>query len=340
MERIAVAGPPGSGKSTLIRTISGGSDGPKRGHTVYSMDDKDLVRLAAAERSEKITPVRLSLEEVDAASISALHDYDCIVIVVGALSESDAGRAVEIAYHQTRDFLAEIVLEDLEVVEKAAGKLEKVAAVGDRRATATVEAAMRLIEALQDQDLASAAEIASDTSTIPKDWGLLCTRPRVAVVNVDDDSAEDAHTIEVAVRERLGDSVSGVLASPLDIEAELAELDPEDASEMAASYSIAEPIGRRLSKAILDALDLVVFYTANEREARAWTLRRGSTALEAAGRIHSDMERGFIRAEAISVEELLLLGSLKDARRAGAVRTEGKGYEVKPGDVLWIRFNV
>lgn len=340
MERIAVTGPQSSGKSPLIRALGGDPQGASRAHTVYSLEDELLVRLAQAERSEKSTPVKVSFEEIESGSLGALRQLDGIVIVVRVTSEPDAGSTARVAAGRVQEVSHEMIRADLDLVEGALARLRKSAASGDRVAGNTIEAAGRLVEALEARDLPAAASIASGSPSIPKEWGLLCTKVPVVVVDIDEEATGAAPFIEEFVRDRLGDSAAAVIASPLEIEAELEELDPEDAAEMAASYSIEEPIKKRLSRAVLDALGLLVFYTANDKEARAWTLRRGSTAIEAAGRIHSDMERGFIRAEVIPAEELLAVGSLKEARRSGSVRVEGKDYAVRTGDVLWVRFNV
>jgi ribosome-binding ATPase YchF (GTP1/OBG family) len=121
---------------------------------------------------------------------------------------------------------------------------------------------------------------------------------------------------------------------------EIAQLPPEDEGEFLAEYGISEPGRERVIRASYDTLGLLTFFTGNDEEARAWTLRRGSTCLEAADTIHSDMARGFIRAEVIAWDELVALGSLADARAKGKLRVEGKEHIVSDGDVLYIRFNV
>jgi ribosome-binding ATPase YchF (GTP1/OBG family) len=340
VERIAITGPPASGKSALVRALGGDPLHPKHTHTVYSLEDELLVHLAEAEGSAKITPVKISFEEIELGSHSSLRDCDCMVVVVRPPSDADAPSAATAAADLIEDIDTEMILADLGLIEGATKRLQKVAASGDQHAKRVVAAAEGLTQALEARDLATAASIASDPSSIPKEWALLCQKPRVVVVNVGEDQADQASTIEEILRRRLGDETSAVLASLLEIESELQELSAEDRSELAASYRIEVPIAQRLSQAVLDALGSIVFYTANENEARAWTLKQGSTALQAAARIHSDLERGFIRAEVIAADKLLEIGSMKDARASGAVRTEGKGYLVQPNDVLYIRFNV
>ncbi len=341
MERAAVTGPEYSGKSTLLAALGSSGSSHKRLHTVYPVEDDVLVRLAEAEGSSKVTPVRIEYEEVPSTSPGALREFDCLVVVVRPEAGTDApDSTVAAASRQAKDFVAELIVSDLALIEGALVRLKKVAATGDREARAVVDSSGPLIEALENQDLRAAASIASDPSAVPKDWGLLCAKPVVVVVNLEEGVSPESSRIEQAVAEALGETASGVLASPLALEAELSQMSEGEASELRDIYSLGSPIGSRLAPVVLEATGSIVFYTANENEARAWTLREGATALEAAGRIHSDMERGFIRAEVVSAEDLLRAGSFKEARKAGAVRTEGKGYVVRPSDVLWIRFAV
>ncbi len=340
MERIAITGPPLSGKSTLIEALAHRSDKGAGGHTVYSYEDPILSRLASAENSSKLTPVKIAFEEVPLSSTGDLRQVDCIVAVTRPGIASKKGDLTESSIAAIEDVLAELILADLGVVEGALERLRKVAATGDLAARSALEPAEQLIRALSSQDLKAAASIAAGSTSIPKDWGLLCAKPVLAVINVEEEAAQQARSVEESVKIRLDGAISTAIASPLQVEAELSQLDPRDAVEIARSFLIEELVASRLARSVLDALDLIVFYTANEKEARAWTLKRGSTALQAAGKIHSDMERGFIRAEVIPAEELLVCGSLKEARKEGKVRVEGKGYIVQPSDVLWIRFNV
>ena len=141
----------------------------------------------------------------------------------------------------------------------------------------------------------------------------------------------------MSFRERCGVSVGAMCAR---LEAELAELEPEEAVEFRREMGSEEPAAPRILKQTLDALGLITFYTPVGTECRAWTLPAGTAALEAAGRIHTDMERGFVRAEAITWEELMGIGSFAEAKKRGRLRSEGKQYVVQDGDILEIRFSV
>ena len=163
-------------------------------------------------------------------------------------------------------------------------------------------------------------------------FGLLSLTPILVVYN----TSEEGIPIG-PVEEQGGDPLLLVHGK---IEMEIAQLPPEDEGDFLAEYGISEPGRERVIRASYDTLGLLTFFTGNDEEARAWTLRRGSTCLEAADTIHSDMARGFIRAEVIAWDELVALGSLADARAQGKLRVEGKEYIVSDGDVLYIRFNV
>lgn len=343
MERTAVTGAPRSGKSTLLKVVGRLSSTTKHTHTVYSVPDDVLVRIADAEGSARVTPLKLSFEEIEARSYARMRESDCIVLVVRAQDRQGAVEAAQDCTAQARRWVQDAILEDMALVEGALPRLEKIAASGDRQAAGVVEASNELLALLEAQDLEAARVLSKDSSAIPKEWGLLCAKPLVVVVNLDESLAGAASDVQRYAAEELGGVAAAVEASPLAVEAELAEVaetDPETASEMASEFSIGEPIAARLASRVLGALGLIVFYTANENEARAWSLPEGSTVLEAAGRIHSDMQRGFIRAEVIPAPQLLEAGSLKEARRRGEVRVEGKSYAVKPGDVIFVRFNV
>ena len=343
MERTAVSGEPRSGKSTLLRALGRTSPGAKHSHIVYSLPDETLVRIAQAEGSAQVTPVKLSFEEVGGRSVAPIRESDCVVVVVRPEASQDATQASKEGIGQVYRWVDTAILEDLSVIEGAIPRLKKIAAAGDRHVSVVVEASQKLVSLLESQDIEAARNLARDTSLIPKEWGLVISKPLIVIVNIDESLATNTEKLQRLVADKLAKVATAVIASPLEIEAglaEIAEADADTAAEMAAEFSIETPIATRLASAVLRALGLIVFYTANDKEARAWLLPEGSTALEAAGRIHSDMERGFIRAEVIPAKKLLEVGSLKEARRRGAVRLEGKSYVVRPEDVLFVRFNV
>ena len=175
----------------------------------------------------------------------------------------------------------------------------------------------------------------SDEEFVLSGFGLLTRKPQLILLNV-------AEGDERPAEELAGKQGEGVLVRTLqgDIEMEIAQLSPEEEVEFLAEYGIEKPGRERVIQASYDLLQLQSFFTVGEDEVRAWTTSRSATALEAAGTIHSDLERGFIRAEVIAWGELLELGGLSEARKQGRLRTEGKTYPVQDGEVVHIRFNI
>ncbi|MFQ6020163.1 MAG: DUF933 domain-containing protein, partial [Dehalococcoidia bacterium] len=171
-------------------------------------------------------------------------------------------------------------------------------------------------------------------------YGLLSLKPVLHVINIDEADIPKAAAIESDLRGRDAGAKTGVVAVCAKLEAELAQLSPEEADQFRREMEAPEPIAQRLLGLAFDLLELVTFYTVVGEECRAWPVPAGTTALEAAGRIHSDMERGFIRAEAIAHDQLLELGSLAEAKKQGRLRSEGKAYAVQDGEVLHILFHV
>jgi ribosome-binding ATPase len=299
---------------------------------------ENLPKLAAAERAAKVTPLRFELREAGLERLAEARDCDALVLLASVPQGRTADLTSQVA-GQIAALTQELCISDLQIVESALAKLRKVAAAGDETARRVLQPASKLTELLEEEQLSKARELSLKEGAIPKDWGLLCTKAIVAVISLDEADLDRALGQEATVAEALGENVSGVVLTCLPLEAELRALDASEAEELRLSYGLEVPLEARLAAALVDALDLAVFYTVNENEARAWAVPKGTTAWEAAGKIHSDMQRGFIKAEVLSAEDLLAAGSLKEARAKGICRLEGKGYEVRPEDVLWIRFS-
>jgi ribosome-binding ATPase YchF (GTP1/OBG family) len=253
-----------------------------------------------------------------AQGVAKLRQVEALALVVRCFG-LDAKPATELG-----NVRADLLLADLAVIESALHKAEKkargkagpeVASLGKAKAALDVETPLR--EAgLDPEDVAELRGI-----------GALTLKPEVVVANLEEGTGVPAE---------LGDAV-GVYAS---IEAETAEMDPDEARVLLEEFGVAEPGLDRVIAACYRALDLITFLTTGEDETRAWEVRRGAKAPEAAGVIHTDLERGFIRAEVISYEELVAAGSMESAKAAGKLRVEGKDYVVAEGDILHVRFAV
>lgn len=306
MKKVGITGPPGSGKTTLWRAITGGvAHGDA---AVIGVPDERLDILARLHSSPRQVPVQIELVDAHASrshaeGMARLREMDAIVAVVPEFS----GGGLD---------LDEQILADLGPVETRLRSAKK--EVQSAKEAATLEVAMRMLSGgrpLRESDWEP-----SDLSAFSA-LGLLTLKPLLVVRNV----AEGTALSEDAISARL--------------EAEVAGLDPAEASELLAGYGIDEPAAARMIKAIFGLLDLITFYTINEKESRAWELRRGAKAPEAAGTVHTDLERGFIRAEVCSYEKVAESESWDAARGLNLVRVEGKDYVVRDGDVVKIRFS-
>jgi ribosome-binding ATPase YchF (GTP1/OBG family) len=258
--------------------------------------------------------------------LGAVRNCDAILVVLRAFDEG----GVESDAAGDLDALElEFVMADLESVEQRLNRQRRAAKSGDKEIAAEVGALERAHAALSDgTPLARAALEPGDLEKLAAVF-CLTTKPTLVVLNtgekVDDDAAA---------------TIDGAIAVPIDIEAEIAACAPEDRADMREMYGVTESALATVAQAAYHLLGRRTFLTTGEDESRAWTFRAGAKAPECAGVIHSDLQRGFIRAEVIDWRDLLEIGSWSKAREVGKLRVEGKEYEVQDGDVLEIRFNV
>ena len=241
---------------------------------------------------------------------------------------------------ETIDF--ELQVKDLEQIERKIQKVEKAARVGDKEAKVQLESLLKYRNHLQNFQNVRTLETDKEDRRVVNDLMLLTAKPVMFVCNVDDASAVTgnaySHAVEAWVGENYGDAVVLTIAGKL--EAEISELDEADQGDFLADVGLAEPGVNKLLRAAYRSLNLISFFTVGGKENRAWTVPAGTLAPQAAGAIHSDLERGFIRAEVIKYADLVELGSENACKSAGKLSVEGKGYQVQDGDILHIRFNV
>lgn len=236
----------------------------------------------------------------------------------------------------------ELILADLETVNKRYQRVEKLARQKDKDAVAEFTVLSKLKEGLEEEQPARSIEFSDEQQKIVKGLHLLTSKPMLYVANVAEDEVQDPDSNPNVQKvkefaEREGAEVIVICAK---IEEEISELDPEEKAMFLEELGIKESGLDKLIKASYSLLGLATYFTAGEQEVRAWTFRKGIKAPQAAGIIHTDFERGFIRAETVSYEDLLEAGSMVHAREKGKVRLEGKDYVVQDGDVMHFRFNV
>ncbi|HET7483344.1 MAG TPA: DUF933 domain-containing protein [Actinomycetota bacterium] len=325
MKDIGIVGLPYSGKSTLFTALtrSGGAGG-RSNQAVVDVPDPRLGVLAGIENSKKVVAAKVRFVDVPggltAQGIAEFRQTDALCIVVRAFGD-DADPKADLASVE-----AELILADLANIESGLEKARKRAKGKDTIAgeVETLEKAHALLDAerpLRDEPFDEAA------LKILRGYGPLTIKPWVVVANV-------------AEGEAAPPSLEGALAISAALEAEVAGMESADAAELLAGFGIEEPGLDQVIDACYGVLDLITFLTTGEDETRAWEVRRGATAPEAAGAIHTDLQRGFIRAEVVAYDDLVSSGSWDKAKAAGLLRVEGKDYVVKEGDVLNIRFAV
>jgi len=234
----------------------------------------------------------------------------------------------------------ELMLADMDTVEKRLAKAEKSAKSGDARARAELAVLQKLREALDAGRPARTVELSAEERPIARDLFLLTAKPQLYVANVDEASLARGNAYTAAVEGRAKEEGSEVVRICGALEAEIAQLEPAERREFLADMGLEEPGLNRLIHAAYRLLDLITYFTAGVQEVRAWTIRRGTRAPGAAGVIHSDFERGFIKADCYSCEDLFALGSEQAVREKGLLRSEGKDYVVRDGDILFFKFNV
>ena len=362
--KCGIVGLPNVGKSTLFNCLSNAKAQsanfpfctiePNVG--VVNVPDERLERLA-----ELINPQRVQPATVDIVDIAGLvrgaskgeglgnqflgniRETNAIIHVLRCF-DNDNITHVEGSVNPVRDketIDMELCLKDLETVEKRLEKERKAAKVGNREAAAVADLLERVKAALEEFRPARTVEMNEDESEILRQLQLLTAKPILYVCNVDETSAVTGNAYVDAVREAVRDENAEVLVLAAATEADITELDTYEERKMFLDeIGLTEPGVSRLIRSAYKLLSLQTYFTAGEKEVRAWTIPVGAKAPQAAGVIHTDFEKGFIRAEVISYEDYIEYGSEVKVREAGKMRVEGKEYVVADGDIMHFRFNV
>ncbi len=358
MERLGIVGLPNSGKSSLFNALTGGSalvaahpfSTTETTQGVAQVPDDRLARLAAMSQSRKVVPA--AVEFVDIAGLAAgastgeglgnrflagIREADALCLVLRAFEDPNVVGGSD-PLEDLGVLELELVLSDAATVDSQIDKRRK-AAKSDKSLQGEVDALERAKAELDQGIPIYRSSLSSDEKVTLRSFFLLTNKPVLAVVNLGEDQVGEPDSVTAPVVEEMGGH-GDVLGVSVALEAEAAQLDADERAELLEGLGLGEGALARVARAAYHLLGRRTFFTTGDKESRAWTFRAGARAPECAGVIHSDLQRGFIRAEVIHWDELLSIGSWNKAKEAGKLRVEGKEYEVVDGDVLEIRFNV
>jgi ribosome-binding ATPase len=360
--KCGIVGLPNVGKSTLFNALTESAAAQAANYPFCTIEpnvgdvpvpDPRLDKLAKIGKSAQIIPTRLTFVDiaglVRGASqgeglgnqfLAHIREVDAIAYVLRCFDDPDVvhveGKVDPIADAETIE--TELMLADLESLERRVPALEKKIRGQDKEAKETLALLERALVVLREGKPARLAAMDKEDHAAFRTLGLLTSKPVLYVCNVDEASATTGNEYSRAVEARADAEMAGSIIISAKIESELVELDAEERKAYLADLGLAEPGLNRLIRAGYQLLDLVTYFTVGPKEARAWTIPRDTRAPQAAGVIHTDFEKGFIRAETIAYDDYVGLGGEAGARDAGKLRLEGKEYVVKDGDVLHFRF--
>jgi GTP-binding protein YchF len=360
--KCGIVGLPNVGKSTLFNALTQTAAAQAANYPFCTIEpnvgdvavpDERLEKLAKIAGSKEIIPTRLAFFDiaglVRGASkgeglgnqfLANIRECDAIAHVVRCFEDSDIthveGKIAPIDDIETIE--TELMLADLESLEKRAAALEKKAKGADKEAKETLDLAQRCLALLREGKPARLVEVKPEERKIFEGLGLLSSKPVLYVCNVEEEAAAAGNDFSRAVEARAAAEGAVAVTVSAKIESEIAVLAPADQKDYLEAVGLEEPGLNRVIRAGYDLLRLITYFTVGPKEARAWTIAQGTRGPQAAGVIHTDFEKGFIRAETISYDDYVACNGESGAREAGKFRLEGKDYAVADGDVLHFRF--
>ncbi len=359
-----IVGLTNTGKTTIFNCISKTKaeasnyafSATKSNIGMVDVPDPRLFAIDALIHSEKVVPATVEIvdlpglakgasqgEGVGNKFLSDIQQVDALIHVLRCFDDENLPH-VEGSVNPVRDLEIvdlELQVRDLDLVERKILRMEKMARTGDKDAKNGVDFLKTVKDHLENFENARKLEVSEQNKKYLDDLFLLTLKPVIYVCNVDDDSATSGNAYVEKIKEAVQQENAEVLVIAGQLESEIAELDnEEDRKEFMEDAGLTEPGVDRLIRSAYTILKLQSFFTAGPKEVKAWTIRKGMTAPKASGVIHSDLERGFIRAEVMKYDDFIKYGSEQAVKEAGKFKLEGKTYIVEDGDILHIRFNV
>jgi ribosome-binding ATPase YchF (GTP1/OBG family) len=343
--KIGLVGYQGSGKSTLFEWLSCVASDPALSHTVQTamatIPEPRLQQLAEVYHPKKVAPAALEIvdtpglsrtHEGNAARLASIREAECLVLVVAAFDRADPATDLS-------SFDEDLLLADMEILT---GRIKRIEETLKKPIPRTEQEQLRhdeetlkmVLAAMESGRPLREADLTDQQRKVTRAFRLLSEKPRIVIVNTADDEQDPARFTALATGE------VPVMAIPAGLELELSKMSPEDRREFEQEMGLQSIDRDHVLRKLLEASGQTLFFTCSQKEVRCWLLRRGGTALEAAGNIHTDLARGFIRAEVMTCTDLVRLGSEREVKAQHLVRQEPKDYVVRDDDVLFIRFSV
>ena len=361
--KCGIVGLPNVGKSTLFNALTKTAAAQAANYPFCTIEpnvgdvavpEPRLKKLAEIAKSAEVIPARMQFVDiaglVKGASkgeglgnqfLANIREVDAVAYVLRCFEDDDITH-VSNKIDPIADFEVvetELMLADLESLEKRRANLEKKAKGQDKEAKALIGVVDKALAELREGRPARGAEITDDEQKAFASLQLLTAKPVLFVANVDEDAAANGNEFSRQVAAKAAEENAAAVVISAKIESELAQLNDDEQAEYLETLGLDEPGLNRLIRTGYELLDLQTYFTAGPKESRAWTVRKGSSAPQAAGVIHTDFEKGFIRAETISFDDYVTLGGEQAAKEMGKMRAEGKAYIVQDGDVMHFLFN-